>query len=107
MAGFKVASPDTISRDEFGEILGRYAALIQEVSATKGGKSALHPRDLQFYGPPKVGINHFRITAKAGQQTLEQLDQYRYGEALDTFGSKKNPQSMELDHVKILVSWKL
>jgi hypothetical protein len=35
------------------------------------------------------------------------LDEYRYGAALDTFGSVDPDAAMGLDHVKQLVEWKL
>lgn len=48
------------------------------------------------------------LSARAGQKTLAELDQYRYGEAVDTFGSTKSKSSsMGIDEVKLLVEWKL
>lgn len=44
--------------------------------------------------------------AKDGQKTLAELDEYRYGKAIDSFSSGK-PTSMTLDDVKVLVEWKL
>ena len=44
--------------------------------------------------------------AKDGQQTLEQLDRYRYEEAPAEFAHAGGPQ-MQLDQVKTLVEWKL
>lgn len=45
--------------------------------------------------------------AKPGQRTLAELDRYRYGEALETFGTGKAESQMGLDDVKLLVEWKL
>ncbi len=47
------------------------------------------------------------MTAKPGQKTLASLDQYRYGAALDTFGSGNPAVAMGLEDVKTLVEWKL
>lgn len=47
------------------------------------------------------------MTAKAGQSALVDLDQYRYHEAVEVFGSDKDAPSMTLDDVKRLVEWKL
>ncbi|KAG5949944.1 hypothetical protein E4U53_005613 [Claviceps sorghi] len=43
---------------------------------------------------------------KPGQRTLRELDAYRYGEALDTFGAGE-PPGMTLSQVRDLVEWKL
>jgi hypothetical protein len=46
------------------------------------------------------------ITAKPGQKTLSELDEYRYVEAINTFTpTSKSP--MTPDAVKLLVEWKL
>ncbi|KAK3300233.1 uncharacterized protein B0H64DRAFT_313784 [Chaetomium fimeti] len=81
MANTATSSPDTISDSEFQEFFARYPALIAEISDAKG--------------------------AKPGQETLAGLDQYRYGTALDTFGSGNPAMVTDLDHVKRLVEWKL
>ncbi|KAH6853610.1 hypothetical protein B0I37DRAFT_387983 [Chaetomium sp. MPI-CAGE-AT-0009] len=81
MANTATSSPDTISDSEFHEFLARYPAIIADISDAKG--------------------------AKPGQETLASLDQYRYGSALDTFGSGNPGMVMDLDHVKRLVEWKL
>jgi hypothetical protein len=50
---------------------------------------------------------HARGIAKDGQKTLAELDQYRYVDAVETFGLKKQKREMDLDDVKMLVEWKL
>jgi hypothetical protein len=47
------------------------------------------------------------LAAKPGQETLASLDKYRYGAALDAFGSGTPDAAMGLDEVKKLVEWKL
>ena len=47
------------------------------------------------------------MTAKPGQKTLASLDEYRYGAALNTFGSGNPDVAMGLEDVKTLVEWKL
>ncbi|KAL2154957.1 hypothetical protein VTH82DRAFT_3633 [Thermothelomyces myriococcoides] len=74
-------SPDSVSDNEFHELLASYPDCITEISETKGTKS--------------------------GQETLSNLDKYRYGTALDTFGSGNRAAAMGLDDVKKLVEWKL
>ncbi|KAK4248026.1 hypothetical protein C7999DRAFT_40777 [Corynascus novoguineensis] len=74
-------SPDSVSDSEFHALLASYPACIAEISDSKG--------------------------AKPGQETLSSLDQYRYGTALDTFGSGSPDVVMGLDDVKRLVEWKL
>ncbi|KAK4039842.1 hypothetical protein C8A01DRAFT_16206 [Parachaetomium inaequale] len=81
MASTATPSPDAISDGEFHDILARYPACIAEISDAKG--------------------------AKPGQETLASLDQYRYGAALDAFGSVTPGVAMGLDDVKKLVEWKL
>lgn len=55
----------------------------------------------QFLTVPNSGP-----TAKPGQKTLAELDEYRYVDAPEAFhiGTAK---PMEIDHVKTLVEWKL
>ncbi|KAL2260156.1 hypothetical protein VTK26DRAFT_5943 [Humicola hyalothermophila] len=74
-------SPETISESEFHGLLERYQACLAEISDARG--------------------------SKPGQKTLADLDEYRYGTALDAFASGKSDASMGLDHVKTLVEWKL
>ncbi|KAL2184369.1 DUF1479-domain-containing protein [Thermothelomyces heterothallicus CBS 203.75] len=74
-------SPDSVSDSEFHELLASYSDCIAEISGSKG--------------------------TKPGQETLSSLDQYRYGAALDTFGSGDRAAAMGLDDVKKLVEWKL
>ncbi|GAB1310284.1 ADA HAT complex component 1 [Madurella fahalii] len=81
MAKPAIPSADDISDSEFQSYLERYPACIEAISESKG--------------------------AKPGQKTLASLDQYRYGKAIDTFGSGDTNVSMALDDVKTLVEWKL
>ncbi|KAI1106160.1 DUF1479-domain-containing protein [Jackrogersella minutella] len=72
--------PNNISLDQFQQLLSRYDYLIDSVSSTKGVKS--------------------------GQQTLLELDKFRYYGAVSKFQpAAKLP--MTLDDVKVLVEWKL
>ncbi|KAM7207733.1 Protein of unknown function (DUF1479) domain containing protein [Naviculisporaceae sp. PSN 640] len=80
MGNSAVPSVDDISDGEFKAYLGRYPSCIEAISQSKG--------------------------AKPGQKTLAELDEYRYGEALDLFRPGK-AKPMEIDHVKTLVEWKL
>ncbi|PNY29626.1 Uncharacterized protein TCAP_00458 [Tolypocladium capitatum] len=81
MASTTMPSPDTITKQEFDDLLTRYPVLVQTMSQAKG--------------------------AKPGQKTLQELDQYRYVDALGFFGSDRPHREMTLDHVKLLVEWKL
>ncbi|KAL8387871.1 hypothetical protein RB595_009612 [Gaeumannomyces hyphopodioides] len=74
-------TPDSITSQEFQEALGRYPALIQAISDTKG--------------------------AKHGQKTLAGLDEFRYVTAPTLFAPGKTWKQMELDDIKVLVDWKL
>ncbi|KAL8350401.1 hypothetical protein RB601_001220 [Gaeumannomyces tritici] len=74
-------TPDSITSQEFQEALGRYPALIQAISDTKG--------------------------AKHGQKTLAELDDFRYVAAPKLFAPGKTWKQMELDDIKVLVDWKL
>ena len=47
------------------------------------------------------------FAAKPGQKTLQELDQYRYVDALEMFGGSNPQREMTLDDVKLLVEWKL
>ncbi|EFX06027.1 hypothetical protein CMQ_4096 [Grosmannia clavigera kw1407] len=76
-----IPSPDNISIDEFEQLLARYPAVLQAVSDAKG--------------------------AKTGQQTLAELDAFRYQVAPARFGLDEGAQLMTLDDVKQLVAWKL
>lgn len=69
------------------------------------GTSALG-RSHAFTCTLKVSDNS-HLAAKPGQEILSSLDQYRYGTALDTFGSGSPDVVMGLDDVKRLVEWKL
>ncbi|KAF4955716.1 hypothetical protein FSARC_11777 [Fusarium sarcochroum] len=80
-SSLRVVSADDITIDEFKRLLGQYAALIKTVSDAKG--------------------------VKDGQRTLEELDEYRYNDALDIFSSEGEVRPMKLDDIKTLVEWKL
>ncbi|GAP84307.1 putative duf1479 domain protein [Rosellinia necatrix] len=73
--------PENISLDRFSELLGCYPALIKTISSEKA--------------------------PKAGQPSLLELDEYRYGVAVDTFRSAKPRRQMHHGDVKKLVDWKL
>ncbi|KAK4170288.1 hypothetical protein QBC43DRAFT_197690 [Cladorrhinum sp. PSN259] len=77
MGSSTIPSADDISDIEFRDYLGRYPACLEAISTTKG--------------------------AKDGQKTLAELDDYRYGKAIQTFPV----EPMTLDDVKVLVEWKL
>lgn len=47
------------------------------------------------------------VLAKEGQKTLFELDNFRYGEAVELFSSKDPKRPMNHEDVKILVEWKL
>ncbi|KAH7156254.1 hypothetical protein EDB81DRAFT_382208 [Dactylonectria macrodidyma] len=76
-----VLQADNISKDEFESLLSQYPDLIKSVSDSK--------------------------RAKDSQKTLQELDSYRYDEALKIFSTDKQQRSMNLDDVKMLVEWKL
>ncbi|KAI0452684.1 hypothetical protein F5B21DRAFT_327522 [Xylaria acuta] len=73
--------PENITISRFSELLSRYASLIKSISSGKA--------------------------PKAGQPSLLELDEYRYGVAVETFRSSKPSRQMEHDDVKTLVDWKL
>ncbi|KAI9171760.1 hypothetical protein HJFPF1_01251 [Paramyrothecium foliicola] len=82
MATQKVASPADITKAEFSELLDQYPALIEAISQAR--------------------------PAKDGQQTLQQLDRFRYVDAVESFGQPApNKRLMSLEDVKRLVEWKL
>ncbi|EGR47527.1 uncharacterized protein TRIREDRAFT_64358 [Trichoderma reesei QM6a] len=70
-----------ITKEQFASYLNQYPAVVEAISRSKG--------------------------AKDGQKTLAELDQYRYVDAVETFGLKKQKREMDLDDVKMLVEWKL
>ncbi|KAJ1327783.1 hypothetical protein MN608_07114 [Microdochium nivale] len=76
-----MTSPDDISKERFTELLGRYGGIIQSLSGSK---------------PPK-----------SGGQTLLELDNFRYKEAVDAFSSSQPKRQMTHGDVKTLVDWKL
>jgi hypothetical protein len=47
------------------------------------------------------------LVAKSGQRTLEDLDNYRYNDALDIFNSNRRVRPMALEDIKTLAEWKL
>ncbi|KAG6009745.1 hypothetical protein E4U21_001494 [Claviceps maximensis] len=71
---------DDISETDFQSLLAEYPAVAEAISESKG--------------------------VKPGQKTLQQLDAYRYDEALRTFAVEE-PPGMTLAEVKNLVEWKL
>ncbi|KAI1082023.1 DUF1479-domain-containing protein [Whalleya microplaca] len=73
--------PTNISVSQFKQLLGQYKHLIESLSSAKG--------------------------AKPGQQTLLELDKFRYDEAVTAFQSEDPKQQMKHDDVKMLVDWKL
>ncbi|KAK0751502.1 hypothetical protein B0T18DRAFT_320167 [Schizothecium vesticola] len=81
MGNSVVPAVDKISAREFADCLSRYPACIEAISVSKG--------------------------AKDGQKTLAELDEYRYGEVIDVFGSTTAKETMGIDDVKTLVEWKL
>lgn len=70
-----------ITKEEFDQLFEQYPNVIKAISDAKG--------------------------AKDGQKTLQELDEYRYGEAVKMFSGDEPEQAMHLDHVKTLVEWKL
>lgn len=49
-----------------------------------------------------------QFAARKGQQSLLELDNYRYGQALEEYGlGRAGSREMDLDAVTKLVSWKL
>lgn len=73
-------SPEDISRETFEQLLARYPAVLQAVSDAKG--------------------------VKPGQQSLAELDAFRYGEAPARFGLA-GAEPLGLADVQTLVAWKL
>ncbi|KAI0150882.1 hypothetical protein BJ166DRAFT_534595 [Pestalotiopsis sp. NC0098] len=73
--------PADISGEEFTDLLSRYPALLDSISASK--------------------------TPKAGQKTLAELDEFRFQEAPEQFRSNSPKRGMTHDDVKTLVDWKL
>ncbi|KAK4193455.1 hypothetical protein QBC35DRAFT_371986 [Podospora australis] len=80
MGSSTIPSADNITDSEFQDCLGRYPERLEAISTAKG--------------------------AKDGQKTLADLDDYRYGEAVDAFSSAES-KPMTLEDVKLLVEWKL
>ncbi|KAF5646939.1 hypothetical protein F25303_5268 [Fusarium sp. NRRL 25303] len=80
-SSLSITSVNNISLEEFKRVLNQYPALIERVSDEKG--------------------------AKGGQRTLQELDNYRYKDALDAFNSSAKSRPMKLDDIKNLVEWKL
>ncbi|QGI59176.1 hypothetical protein CEK27_001301 [Fusarium fujikuroi] len=80
-SSLSITSAININLEEFKRVLNQYPALIKRVSDEKG--------------------------AKGGQRTLQELDNYRYKDALDAFNSSAKSRPMKLDDIKNLVEWKL
>lgn len=55
----------------------------------------------------RVSANQYQPIAKGGQRTLQELDNYRYKDALDAFNSSAKSRPMKLDDIRNLVEWKL
>ncbi|KAK1755011.1 hypothetical protein QBC47DRAFT_345138 [Echria macrotheca] len=85
MADKTVPSAAQISASQFNACLARYRPCVQAISASK-----------------RAAANK-----DGNQKTLVELDDYRYGHAVDTFGSDASTTPMTLDEVKLLVEWKL
>ncbi|PTB73565.1 hypothetical protein M440DRAFT_1361711, partial [Trichoderma longibrachiatum ATCC 18648] len=81
MTSSDIPQPGDITKEQFASYLSRYPAVVETISQSKG--------------------------AKDGQKTLSELDQYRYVDAVETFGLGKQKREMNLDDVKMLVEWKL
>lgn len=94
-----IAEADKITKTEFESLLGQYPDIIKTISESKGGKS--------YISCSLNKVANGEITAKDGQKTLQELDDYRYDEALSMFSIAKSQRSMDLDDVKVLVEWKL
>ncbi|KAK8008576.1 hypothetical protein PG991_011127 [Apiospora marii] len=69
-----------ISVDQFRQLLSEYDGLLESISTTK--------------------------PTKQGQQTLAELDKFRYETAVKLFGSEEPKRAMQHDDVKSLVEWK-
>jgi len=76
-----ILSASDITEEHFRKTLGQYDSLIEKLSASK--------------------------PLKPGSQTLQELDQFRYRDAVDAFSSPKPKRPMTHDDVKALVEWKL
>ena len=95
-----IPPPNVISESAFIAALARYPAVIKAVSEAKCKLSLSIPQ-LDALA---------NSTAKPGQQTLAELDQFRYVSAPARFGlagGETSREAMSLDDVKTLVAWKL
>ncbi|KAK8122415.1 hypothetical protein PG984_011085 [Apiospora sp. TS-2023a] len=72
---------ENISTDQFKQLLSEYDDLLKSISTAKA--------------------------TKQGQQTLAQLDEFRYETAVNLFSSEEPQRAMQHDDVKSLVEWKL
>ncbi|KAK1595722.1 uncharacterized protein LY79DRAFT_667702 [Colletotrichum navitas] len=70
-----------MSYEEFQQLLANYDSLIDSISTSKG--------------------------AKAGQKTLQELDQFRFVDAPALFSQDEPKRAMNHDDVECLVDWKL
>jgi hypothetical protein len=111
-----VIPADRIGRQEFDELLARYPAVLDSISSSKGGTSALFcapmvdaARRANNAAGLLAGIiaNPFTLAVKDGQKSLVELDVYRYEEAPKLFASDEPKRQMDLDAIKLLVEWKL
>ncbi|KAI0126454.1 hypothetical protein BJ170DRAFT_406488 [Xylariales sp. AK1849] len=73
--------PESISAEDFTQLLDQYPALIDSISNSK--------------------------PSKPGQKTLSELDDIRFNEAVELFSLNKPRRAMKHDDVKVLVEWKL
>lgn len=99
-------SPDTITNEEFTGLLNEYPSLVETISKSKGCKHFFPPFQMHKSLSKHV-LEADSSLAKPGQKTLQQLDEYRYGQAIAEFGSPDSKQEMTLENVKLLVEWKL
>ncbi|KHN96786.1 DNA glycosylase [Metarhizium album ARSEF 1941] len=93
---------ETISKPEFAALLAAYPALIDSIQARTSTYKLQSTR--RHLPPPKLTI---KITAsrKPNQETLKDLDTFRYHRAPLLFSQQS--QQMTLPHVQRLVEWKL
>jgi hypothetical protein len=103
-SSLSITSAININLEEFKRVLNQYPALIKRVSDEKGGKWIKRYQGCHF---TRVSANQYQPIAKGGQRTLQELDNYRYKDALDAFNFSAKSRPMKLDDIKNLVEWKL
>jgi hypothetical protein len=108
VANSTIPSADTISPEAFADALAQYPKLIENIDAS-AGECCSHPIAYVWGMSPaslqKCTPNDLAGTAK--KKSLKELDDFRYGEAVNSFGGEKPKVAMDLGHVKLLVEWKL